>query len=64
MSAWASADAAALKKGEATDDHFGLLLLAYPVSEELRAAWADAKATLERDHRLTAPTGCRRSTST
>ena len=52
MSAWASADAAALKKGEATDDHFGLLLLAYPVSEELRAAWADAKATLERDHRL------------
>ena len=52
MSAWASADAAALKKGEASDDHFGLLLLAYPVSEELRNEWAQARATLERDHRL------------
>ena len=29
MSSWASADAAALKKGEASDDHFGLLLLAF-----------------------------------
>ncbi len=52
MSAWASADAAALKKGEASDDHFGLLLLAYPVSDELKDEWAQARATLERDHRL------------
>ena len=50
--AWASADAAALKKGEATDDHFGLLLLAYPVSDELKDEWAQARAKLERDHRL------------
>ena len=52
MSAWASADAAALKKGEASDDHFGLLLLAYPVSDELKDEWARARATLERDPRL------------
>ena len=52
MSAWASADAAALKKGEASDDHFGLLLLAYPVSDELKDEWAQARAKLERDPRL------------
>ena len=45
MSSWASADAAALKKGEASDDHFGLLLLAYPVSDELKDEWARARAT-------------------
>ena len=50
MSAWASADAAALKKGEASDDHFGLLLLAYPVSEE--EIEPHGRATLERDHGL------------
>ena len=55
MSAWASADAAALKKGEASDDHFGLLLLAYPVSDELKDEWAQARAKLERDPRLS---GC------
>ena len=52
MSSWASADAAALKKGEASDDHFGLLLLAYPVSDELKDEWAQARAKLERDPRL------------
>ena len=52
MSAWASADAASLKKGEASDGHFGLMLLAYPVSDELKDEWAQARATLERDHRL------------
>ena len=52
MSSWASEDAAALKKGEASDDHFGLLLLAYPVSDELKDEWAQARATLERDPRL------------
>jgi len=52
MSSWASADAAALKKDEASDDHFGLLLLAYPVSDELKDEWAQARATLERDPRL------------
>ena len=52
MSSWTSADAAALKKGEASDDHFGLLLLAYPVSDELKDEWAQTRAKLERDPRL------------
>lgn len=49
---WFSADAAALQRGDAADDCFGLLLLAYPVSEELRAAWAETRARLQGDRRL------------
>jgi len=49
---WFSADAAALQRGDAADDCFGLLLLAYPVSEELRAAWAETRAQLQGDRRL------------